>query len=402
MGDLRVAFFTDSFHESNGVALTSRQLAAFARQRFYPFFSVHPGPSTAHWQRGSFETYELATGPALLRLEYDLAFDLLFFRHRARLRRALAAFRPDLIHITGPGHCGMLGAILAYELGLPLVASWHTNVHEYGARRLRQCLGAAPARLREAAADFAQRRSWALTLRFYRLAHLILAPNPELAVLLRNGAGRPVHLMQRGVDTDFFTPVRRLPRKRAFTIGYAGRLSPEKNVRLLVDLDGELRALGVRDHRFLIAGEGSERAWLRARLPNAELPGLLRADDLANAYAAMDVFVFPSETDTFGNVILEAMASGVPAVVSARGGPRFLVEHGVTGWIAGNAAGFATAVAGWFKDRAALERAGQAARRSALHRRWEAVFERLYESYLAAARPGSGTVLAAAPALKHS
>lgn len=380
----RIAFFTDSFHEANGVALTSRQFAAFARSHFYPFFSVHTGPRTAYWKRGPFETYELAPTSAVLRLEHDLAFDLLFFRHRRKLRDAVAAFEPDLVHITGPGHSGMLGAMIAYDLGVPLVASWHTNVHEFGARRLRKVLGWAPGWAPGSLASAAERKALDLTVRFYRLAKLIFAPNPELVAMLGARTGRRVHLMQRGIDTDFFTPERRRAGERPFTIGYAGRLSAEKNVRLLAALHAELQRVGVRDHRFLVVGEGSERAWLREHLPQADLPGLLRGDDLANAYANMDVFVFPSETDTFGNVILEAMASGLPVVVSAQGGPKFLVEEGASGFVAQDARQFAGAVAGLYRDRQRQVRMRDAARQNALGRSWGAVFEGVYRSYAAA------------------
>jgi phosphatidylinositol alpha 1,6-mannosyltransferase len=134
----RVAFFTDSFHEANGVALTSREFAAFARTRFYPFFSVHTGPKTLHLKRGRFETFELGLSGTLLRLEHDLAFDLLFLRHRHAVARALESFKPDVIHITGP--------------------SWHTNVHEFAGRRLRALLDWMPDRGKHAVAQFAELR----------------------------------------------------------------------------------------------------------------------------------------------------------------------------------------------------------------------------------------------------
>src|SRR5262245_37822526 len=97
----RVAFFTDSFHETNGVALTSRQFASFAKSTFRPFFSVHAGPRTEHWKRGSFETFEVEGSRCRLNLEHDLSFDLLGSRHYRPLRKALAAFSPDLVHVTG-------------------------------------------------------------------------------------------------------------------------------------------------------------------------------------------------------------------------------------------------------------------------------------------------------------
>jgi len=340
----RVAFFTDSFHEVNGVALTSREFARFARDRNYPFFSVHAGPETRAWSEGSFETLELKNSPAVLQLDTDLAFDLLFFRHFGRLRAALKRFQPDLVHVTGPGHCGILGAALAYQLGVPLAASWHTNLHEFAARRLARILPLFPTRLRSALCGFAERRCLDLTVQFYRLARLLFAPNPELVDMLAARTGRSTHLMVRGIDTALFSPERRDRSDTAFVVGYVGRLSPEKNVRMLAEIQRGLAEAGMEDCRFLVVGDGSERSWLQTNLRNCKLTGTLRGVELARAYAGMDAFVFPSETDTFGNVVLEAMASGVPPIVAAGGGPKYLVQSGVNGVQAATPREFADAI----------------------------------------------------------
>ena len=321
----RVAFFTDSFHEVNGVALTSREFVAFARRRALPMFSVHAGPANRTFQEASLTTFEFHRGPVRWNLEHDLAIDFLFLRHKKRLRAALTEFHPDLIHITGLSDAGILGAMLAYELRVPLVASWHTNIHEFGARRLGQFLGFLPGSMR--IADWFEQ--WALdrTIRFYRLAMLILAPNPGLVDMLRRRTGKPAFLMTRGIDTELFSPAHRSRLDRDFVIGYVGRLSPEKNVRMLADIEQRLIQAGMSNCRFLVVGEGSERAWLKANLRRAEVPGVKRGLELARAYASMDAFVFPSATDTFGNVVLEAMASGVPALVTHEGGPKYLISR---------------------------------------------------------------------------
>ena len=168
----RVAFFTDSFHEVNGVALTSREFAGFAARRRYPFFSVHVGAETAYQRSDDMETFEIASSPMALGLERDLAFDLMFCRHRNRIWRRLREFGPDLIHVTGPSHIGILGAILAYDLKVPLVASWHTNIHDYAARRLEPALEWLGKSKQRAISNFAQEQSLNLTLRFYKLARL--------------------------------------------------------------------------------------------------------------------------------------------------------------------------------------------------------------------------------------
>lgn len=137
----RIAFLTDCFHEVNGVALTSRQLDAFARRHDLPFLSVHVGPQTREWHDGSVTTVELKRSPASVPLDAGMHFDTLCLRHLPRVKKAMQAFQPDIIHITGPGDGGLLGFILSLQLNIPLVASWHTNLHEFAARRLERMVG---------------------------------------------------------------------------------------------------------------------------------------------------------------------------------------------------------------------------------------------------------------------
>jgi phosphatidylinositol alpha 1,6-mannosyltransferase len=377
----RVAFFTDSYHEVNGVALTSREFAHFAEERKYPFLSVHAGPRTRSWANGPFETLELANSRAVVELDTDLLFDLLFFRHYRRVRRRLQVFRPDIVHITGPGHCGLLGAMAALRLGIPLAASWHTNLHEFAGRRLARVLRHWPLGLCRLMTDVAESASLFVTTQFYRLARVLFAPNAELVEMLNRRTGRPTHLMLRGIDTHLFSPRHRERHDSAFVIGYVGRLSPEKNIRLLAELERGLVAAGVSNYRFLVVGEGSEREWVKANLAHCEVPGTLRGEELARAYAGMDVFAFPSETDTFGNVVVEAMASGVPAIVSAHGGPKYLVEAGVSGTVAHNVEGFVNAISNLQRDPALCQRMSIGARKRALTFSWPSVFDNVYQQY---------------------
>ena len=188
--------------------------------------------------------------------------------------------------------------------------------------------------------------------------------------------------MQRGVDTELFSPLHRTRKESDSTIvlGYVGRLSIEKNVALLARVERELGAMGVVGVRFLVAGHGSEEAAMRKELAQAEFAGVLRGAALAEAYANMDVLVFPSHTDTFGNVVLEALASGVPAVVTPDGGPKYIVRDGETGFVTGDDH-FAGAVAELVKDRARLEQMRLSAREYALGCSWDAVFDRVYAGY---------------------
>ena len=379
----RVAYFPDSFHEVNGVAHTSRNFVAYATRHNLPFLCVRAGSrELAIDQQESVRTLELRRSPASVRIEKDLEFDAVFWRHANAIEAELHAFKPDIIHITGPSELGIFGAYFAWKLGIPLAASWHTNVHEYAARRmawftrhLSKENGAATEGKIEGGA------LWA-TSRFYRLAQVLFAPNQELCDMLEASTGRPCHLMQRGVDTGIFSPAHRSrPAGDPVAIlGYVGRLSIEKNVSLLPQIERDLHALGHTGIRFLIVGHGSEEAGLRQQLRNAEFPGVLRGFDLGRAYANMDVLVFPSHTDTFGNVVLEALASGVPAVVTPDGGPKYIVEDGETGFVTGDDH-FAESVACLIGDPDRLARMRSAARHYALTCSWDAVFDRVYAAY---------------------
>jgi glycosyltransferase involved in cell wall biosynthesis len=331
---------------------------------------------------GELRTLDLRRSPIAVRMEKDLQFDPLFWRHAREMSRQLTAFRPDVIHITGPSELGIFGAYFAWKHGVRLAASWHTNLHEYAGRRLvwltRRMPGDSGARLE----GRVEAGALAVILWFYRFAKVLYAPNGELCAMLERATGKPCHLMQRGVDAELFRPERRRRAETdgAFVLGYVGRLSIEKNVALLVKVERELAAMGVEGVRFSIIGHGDEEEMLRRELRSAEFAGVLRGEALAAGYADMDLLVFPSHTDTFGNVVLEALASGVPAVVTPDGGPKFIVRDGETGFVVPDD-GFAAAIALLARDRVRLRRMREAARAYALGCSWDAVFERVYAAY---------------------
>jgi glycosyltransferase involved in cell wall biosynthesis len=214
------------------------------------------------------------------------------------------------------------------------------------------------------------------------VAQLLFAPNQQLCQLLERATGLPCRLMPRGVDAELFNPARRKrdPQDRDQVLGFVGRLSVEKNVALLAQVHQELEQTDHRSFRFLVVGHGAEEGWLRERLPRAEFAGVLRGEALATAYANMDLFIFPSHTDTFGNVVLEALASGVPAIVTPDGGPCTIVREGDTGCIAPDAE-FAAAVSGVLADPAKHAQMRVAARSYALTASWDSVFEGVYAGY---------------------
>jgi glycosyltransferase involved in cell wall biosynthesis len=386
----RVAFFTDTFDEINGVALTSRQLTEFAGRQGYPFACVRGGPQTRETQQGSVTHIELERGPLAFELDRGLLHDPLLWRHGGHLSKLVQDFRPDIIHVVSPGDVSEMGVWLAKRMNLPLAISWHTNLHEFGAMRIGKAMHWSADALRKSVERVSEARILDAVMAFYRLGQVLYAPNDELVELVKRRTGKPVFLMKRGIDAQVFTPEKRTLRDGILRLGYVGRITPEKSVRFLRQLELELQAAGVPPFRFTVIGDGSEKGWLAENLVNADLMGIQRGDELAHSYANMDVFVFPSRTDTFGNVVLEALASGVPAVVTDAGGPKFIVDDGVSGFVARSDGEFIEQTVRLLQDPELRQRMACAARAQALGAHWDTVFQKVYAGYDVALGYGEG------------
>lgn len=383
---MRVAFFPDSFLEVNGVAMTSKKFVGYARRNGYPFLCVHAGDKIETIDDGSVRYLSLMRSPLSLPMDEGLKYDPLFQRHTNRVLRELTKFKPDVLHITGLNDVSIVGAYLAWKMDLPLVGSWHTNLHEYAARRLTRMFGFVPEKTLNPITDFAERKIMDGAVLYYKMPQVILAPNQELLDQLTRGTGRTGQLMLRGVDTDVYSPAKRTVSDNILRFGFVGRLRAEKNVRLLAELEKRLLGAGKTGFKFLIVGEGNEREWLEKNMKNAEFTGFLKGEKLSEAFANMDVFLFPSETDAFGNVIQEANASAVPAIVSDQGGPKFIVRHGETGFVAKNLGDFYKFSVEFLNDREKLARMKRNAREFAHSRSWDSVFQSIYDAYALAVR----------------
>jgi phosphatidylinositol alpha 1,6-mannosyltransferase len=387
---LRVAFFPDAYDEIDGVAHTARQFESFAKRRGLPFLTVHGGTVNDLRSDGSARRMTRRRSRIGFPLDKKHDFDLAFWRYLNEVESVVREFDADILHITGPSDVGQLGLAIAHRLRIPLAASWHTNVHQYAEQRGSAMLSFLPAGLRKGVGSAFRRGSLLATLRFYRVAQILFAPNPELIDVIENGTGKSCYAMHRGVDTELFDPRRRDRADDAFVIGYVGRLTVEKNIRDMVELERILTESGVTNFRFLIVGQGAEESWLRENMKRADFTGVLRGECLARAYANMDAFAFPSRTDTYGNVVLEALASGVPAVVTDSGGPRFIVRQGETGFVARDLQEFAGRIRELATRPALRDMMRAAARAHALTASWDAVFESVYAGYERGLRESAG------------
>jgi glycosyltransferase involved in cell wall biosynthesis/predicted metal-dependent phosphoesterase TrpH len=285
--------------------------------------------------------------------------------------QGLADGRFDAVHVCSPGPAGVGGALVARALALPLLGSYHTELSAY-------------AGLRSGEERVARATALAVSA-FYGACDVVLSPSPaaDEALAAIGTASERVLRWDRGVDTSRFDPARRRAGPReTIDVLYSGRITREKGVDLLVDAFIAARAEEPR-LRLLLAGGGPEQERLRERVGDgASFLGWLEGDELARAYAEADVFLFPSATDTFGQVILEAQASGLPVVAVAEGGPLSLIEHRASGLLcranAGELAAAVLELAGSPLLREHLAHGGLGAARE---RTWEITLERLAGGY---------------------
>lgn len=285
-----------------------------------------------------------------------------------RLAAALVAHRPDVIHLASPFVLGVRGMAAAARLGVPAVAVYQTDLAGYA----RTYMGAG-----EAAA-------WRRIRSVHGAADRTLAPSSAARSDLQAHGVPRVRLWPRGVDTVRFRPQHRdetLRRDLAPNgepiVGYVGRLAPEKHVELLSGV------CGLAGVRVVVVGDGPSRAHLTEALPGAVFLGRRTGDELARIFASLDVFVHTGPFETFCQTVQEAMASGVPVVAPAAGGPLDLVDHGRTGLLVPprDAAAVREAVRALAADPARRAAYGATARATVEGRTWAAVGDQLIAHY---------------------
>ena len=291
----------------------------------------------------------------------------------------LAEGRFDIVHVTAPGPAGVIATLIARIMELPVMGSWHTELGAY-------------AGLRSSSRDLQRGMDAALSI-FYRQCARVLSPSPASdESLARLGVERDrIGRWGRGVDTSRFGPALRDPGvyPGEIKVLYVGRQTKEKGVELLADSFLRAQEADPRLH-LLLAGGGPEESWLRERLGDrATFLGWLEGDELARAYASADVFLFASRTDTFGQVLVEAGASGLPVVAVAEGGPASIVGDGETGRLCEpNAEHLAAALLQLADAPAWRAKLGRQALTAARARTWEASMAQLAAGYAAVLEPG--------------
>jgi phosphatidylinositol alpha 1,6-mannosyltransferase len=369
--EMRIALFTGAYnHIADGVSLTLNRLVRYlegegaAVEVYAPTTSE---PALEH--SGTLVPVPSVRAPG--RPEYRVSLGL---SRKAHLH--LTRFRPNLFHIATPDLLGLSALRLATRRGTPVVASYHTHFASYLDYYRLAALEAA---------------TWRYVRWFYSRCAQVYVPTPSMVTVLQeHGIEGNLKLWPRGVESDVFDPSRRSAEWRSargiadsdVVVAFVSRLVAEKGLSVVADVIQRLEERGV-PHKALIVGEGPAGAKLRAQLPRAIFEGHLTGDALATAYASADVFLFPSETETFGNVTLEALSSGLPAVVANATGSNALVVDDVNGYLASarDSAAFGERVETLVRDGTLRRKMGRAARESAMRYEWSRVLRQIASYY---------------------
>jgi glycosyltransferase involved in cell wall biosynthesis len=369
---MRVAIFAETFLPKwDGIANTTCRLLEHLERRGIESLMFAP--------EGAPERY--AGTPIIGEPCFPLPFypELRLAQPRAGVGEELADFQPDVVHLINPALMGTAGLRRAKDLGVPVVASYHTDVpgylEKYNLNLFRDFL-------------------WSFFRWVHNQADLNLCPTQWIRRQLTEQGFERVGIWGRGVDCELFRPERRTAAWRerltdgnpdAPLLVFAGRLALEKRVDVLRPVLDEVPSV-----RLAILGDGPERTNLEALFAGTPtvFTGKLDGEDLAAAYAAGDIFTFPGENETFGNVVQEAMASGLPCLVAAHSGLRDRVRNGVDGFLfePGNSAQLATQVRWLLSDPLYRRELAGNALEFARTQTWEANLDGLlgqYESVIA-------------------
>lgn len=323
--DQKIALFTDTLHEINGVAITIKRLIATAKKKGIELVVITSSKEETSFKNGimnfkSIGDFALPEYPEL-KLHFPPLLDVIDYFEREGFTR---------IHASTPGTMGLVSLFISKLMDIPISGTYHTDIPQY-VRSLTNDV-------------FLENIAWNYMIWFYNLMEEVMVPSSSTRKQLidKGLVAEKTRPLPRWVDTEMFSPVKNNPcfyEKYRLNGGikfiYVGRVSKEKNLELLSYAFREITDSG-SDGNLIIVGDGPYRNEMEQELKGypAVFTGFLSGEELSTAYASADVFVFPSTTDTFGNVVLEAQASGLPVIVSDEGGPKELMKDGITGIVA--------------------------------------------------------------------
>ncbi len=369
---MKIAIFTDTFYpDINGVARTLKHFTNYLEKQNISYKVFAPNSDSNEYISTNIRRFK--SWSFFLYPECRLALPNIL-----RMKAELEAFSPDIIHVATPFNMGLCGIYLSKKLSIPLVGSYHTDFDYY---------------LQFYDLQFLSSILWKYMKWFHKPFKKNFVPSHEtLTQLTRHGFAN-LEIWPHGVDCELFHPYydqESVREKRSITkkylLTFVGRLAPEKDVETLMSVANALPAEVSKQVQWLIVGDGPLRDEMQAQSSaNMIFTGYITGTELAEIYSASDVFVFPSPTETFGNVVIEALASGTPAITANSGGVKNIIKHGETGFLCetGNAAEFKDAIIKLINNDSLRKQIGREARDYALTQNWDTIFDHLLWQYQA-------------------
>lgn len=370
--NLRIALFSGNYnYQADGANKALNKLVAFLESRAVEVRVFSPtSPHAAFEAAGQITSVPSIPLPG--RGEYRVGFSL-----NKNLRQQIKSFNPQLFHLSAPDILGHSALNFSKALGIPAIASFHTRFDTYFKYYK---LGWVEPYCRKKMAQF------------YERCAQVYVPSHSIGRVLQDDGilGSNMRIWSRGIERHKFSPKFRdmdWRRKNGIedsdvVLSFVGRLVREKGLDVYADLIDSLTARGL-PVKPLIVGDGPEFEKMKTRLPHAVMTGHVSGEDLSRAYASSDIFINPSLTETFGNVTLEAMASGVPTICLNATGSVDLVDHGITGWLANSdkEPAWIEKTIGLVKDKDSRIQMGRMGRLKSEDYDWNTIMQGLLDDY---------------------
>lgn len=368
---MKIAIFSDTyFPQVNGVAQSLKRLTDHLEKRKIQYEIFAPEINDAPSYPNINQFFSL---PFLLYPECRTVI-----ANPKKIKAKLQQFQPDIIHIATPYMMGLYGLFSAKSLNIPVVSSYHTHFDQY---------------LEYYKAPWLLPLLWKYLRWFHDATERTFVPTMETKKKLEDLGFQSLRIWTRGVDSSKFHPffdTKKVRRKynitQKYVLTYVGRFAPEKDLKTLNNIMEYLPSSYKENIHWLLVGDGPNfPEWKKkmCNLDNITLTGYLKGEDLAEIYACADLFIFPSSTETFGNVVLESFASGTPAIVANEGGVKEIVQHNITGMICQkkNEHEFIGSIMELLRKEDIRNTMGKAARDYALKQSWESILDGLIEEY---------------------
>ncbi|MGP4074268.1 glycosyltransferase family 4 protein [Halobacillus sp. K22] len=366
---MKIAIFSDTFTpQVNGVSLTLERLINHLENEKVHYRLFAP------LLKGSINSNCIRLVPSIPFFLYPEC--RLSFPCAPGIKKELEAFNPDIIHIATPFTIGLSGLYYAKKLSIPIVGSYHTNFDRY---------------LKYYNLPYLSKWMWKYMKWFYQPSKKTFVPSYQTRTELLHYGFHNISIWSRGVDCTKFHPSNNKVNiktlygiERPFLLTYVGRLAPEKDLDILIEAARNLPPPYKNKVHWIIVGQGPLfKELTREKLPNMTFTGYLHGSELTDIYANSTLLVFPSTTETFGNVVLEALACGTPVVASKSGGVQEIIVDGKTGLLCEprNSSQMIDAICNLLSNPLRLATMGKEAREYALAQSWESIFNKLLNEY---------------------